>query len=91
MVDRTDVRFGGGYIGGEATHREFMKPTAYQAALAQMANFAVNPPLLHDHPTVVAMKRVRRARVERLRALRLRSWWRKVWDGVVYVVTGREP
>lgn len=33
----------------------------------------------------------RRARAERLRALRLRPWWRKVWDGAVYVVTGREP
>ena len=45
----------------------------------------------HEHPTVAAMKLVRRERAERLRALRLRPWWRKVWDGVVYVVTGRGP
>ena len=38
-----------------------------------------------------AMKAERVSRAERLRALRLRPWWRKVWDGVVYVVTGREP
>lgn len=52
---------------------------------------ATTPPIVIEHPTVVAMKRVRRERAERLRALRLRPWWRKVWDGVVYVVTGREP
>ena len=91
MVDRTDVRFGGGYIGGEAAHREFMKPTAYQEALLRMSNFIANPPLVLEHPTVVAMKRVRRERAAKLRALRLRPWWRKVWDGVVYVVSGREP
>lgn len=49
------------------------------------------PPLILEHPTVVEMRRVRRERAERLRALRLRPWWRKVWDGVVYVVSGREP
>lgn len=63
----------------------------FQDMALRTAERKVNPPLILEHPTVVMMKRTRRERADRLRTLRLRPLWRRVWDGVVYVVTGREP